>query len=258
MPNNMKKVSNTSIDLPGFSLAEVLVALMIGAMVLVAVLGIYSRSEAGAAAVTRRLDSWRLPSEVLQRISEDLDRMITSASGARVIIKNKFEKGYPTARLEILKTISDRRNRTQTFERIIWQAGYDYDGDSDSLVLYRSHSGIALEDKLLDEQKESWEKELFVPICTGVTFFKIQAPIGRNLQDEWTSSSLPHSIVVTISFAEPFKTLAGTLDVPDVEKITRTIAIDRTRKIEFIFVKKEYEEEQGDGEPNSEKLEQVE
>jgi hypothetical protein len=48
--------------------------------------------------------------------------------------------------------------------------------------------------------------------------------------------------VATISFAEPFKTLTGTLDVPDTEKITRTIAIDRTRKIKFIFVKKEDEE----------------
>jgi hypothetical protein len=36
-----------------------------------------------------------------------------------------------------------------------------------------------------------------------------------------------------MSFAEPFKRENGTLDVLDEEKITRTIAIDRTRKINF-------------------------
>jgi hypothetical protein len=237
----MKKTSNTSRGPLGFSLAEVLAALTIGAMVLVSVLGIYSRAERSAAAITRRLDSSRVPCEVLQRIAEDLDRIIASGSDTKVTVENKFDNLYPTARLTFLKTIYDRRNRKQTFERIVWQTNYDY--DANSLVLYRSHSGIALEDKLLDEQKEDWERELFVPICPGVTFFKIEVPVGEDFQDKWTSSSLPPGIVVTISFAQPFKTLAGTLDVPDVEKITRTIALDRTRKIKFIFVKKEDEEE---------------
>ncbi len=237
----MKKTANTSRDLPGFSLAEVLAALTIGAMVLVSVLGVYSRAERSAAAITRKLDSSRPACEVLQRIAEDLDGIIASSSDTKVTIENKFENGYPTARLRILKTIYDRRNKKQTFESTVWQTNYDY--DANGLVLYRSHSGIAPEDKLLDEQKEDWERELFVPICAGVTFFKIQVPKGEDFQDKWTSSSLPSGIVVTISFAQPFKTLAGTLDVPDVEKITRTIAIDRTRKIKFIFVKKEDEEE---------------
>lgn len=230
----------------GFSLAEVLVALTIGAMVLVAVLGIYSRAESSAAAITRKLDSSRLPSEVLQRIAEDLDRTVAPGADTKVTIDNKFENGFSTAQLTVLKTIYDSKNKEQTFEKIIWQTSYD--NDANGLVLYRSHSGIALEDKLLDEQKEDWEKELFVPVCTGVTFFKIQVPRGGNLQDKWTGDSLPSGIVVTISFAKPFKTLAGTLDVPDEEKVTRNIAIDRTRKIKFILVKKEDEEELGDEE----------
>ena len=247
----MKKASNIRRESPGFSLAEVLAALTIGAMVLVAVLGIYSRAESSAAAIVRRLDSSRLPSEVLQRIAEDLDGIVavssdTKASDTRITIENKFDKGYSTARLKILKTIytKDGGNKPQAFEEIIWQTSYDYDSDANGLILYRSRSGIALEDKLLDEQKEDWEKELFVPVCSGVTFFRIQVPRGESFYDKWTSDSLPGGIVVTISFAEPFKTLAGTLDVPDAKKITRTIAIDRTRKIRFIFVKKEDEQEQ--------------
>jgi prepilin-type N-terminal cleavage/methylation domain-containing protein len=228
----------------GFSLAEVLVALTIGAMVLVVVLSIYSRAETSAAAITRKLDSSRLPSEVLQHIVEDLDRIGAPGADMKLTIENKFENGFSTARLTILKTIYNSKNEKQTFEKIIWQTSYD--SDANGLVLYRSHSGIALEDKLLDEQKEDWERELFVPICTGVTFFKIQVPRGEEFQDNWASDSLPPGVVITISFAEPFKTLAGTLDVSEDEKITRHLTVDRTREIKFILAKKEDEEEQGD------------
>ena len=252
--NNMRRTSKKSRDLLGFSLAEVLVALTIGAMVLVAVLGIYSRAENSAAAITRKLDSSRLVSEVLQRIAEDLDRIVSPGTDTKVTIDNKFESGFSTARLIILKAIYDNEEKEQIFEKIIWQTNYD--NDANGLVLYRSHSGIALEDKLLDEQKEDWEKELFVPICTGVTFFKIQVPQGEDFQDKWTSESLPPGIVVTISFAEPFKTLAGILDVPDGEKVTRNIAIDRTREVKFVFVKKEDEKEQGGEELQGDEEEQ--
>lgn len=222
-----------------FSLAEVLAAVTIGAMVLVAVLGIYSRAERSASAITRKLNSSRLPYEVLQRIAEDVDGIVARGSDTRLTVENKFEKGFSTARLTILKTIYDSRDREQPFEKIVWQTSYD--NDANSLVLYRSHSGIGLEDKLLDEQKESWEQHLFVPICDGITFFKVQVPRGEEFHDRWMTNSVPLGIVVTISFGRPFKTVAGTLDVPDEEKITRTIAVDRTRKIRFIFVKKEDE-----------------
>ena len=230
----------------GFSLAELLAALVIAAMVLVAVLGVYGRAETGAAAITRRLNSSQLPSEIIQRIAEDIDRTTMAGSGAKVTIENKFEEGFPTARLTILKTIYDKDNKKQTFERIVWQASFDYESNTGGLILYRSHSGIDLEDRILDEQKEDWERELFVPICTGVTFFKIQVPRGDTFQNRWASDSLPGGIVVTISFAQPFKTLDGTLDVPEAEKITRTIAINRTRKIRFIIIVKEQEEEEAE------------
>jgi len=226
-----------------FSLAEVLAALTIGAMVLVAVLGIYSRAQSSAASITRKLNSSRFPGEVLQLIAEDLDRIITSGSGVKITIANKFEKGYPKAKLTIQQIIKDDNGRPQVFEEIIWQAGFDYESDVDGMVLFRSHRGIVPEDKLLDEQRESWEKDYsLVPICAGVTFFKIQVPRGESFLDAWSSNSLPPGITVTISFAEPFKRVTGTLDVPPEDKITRTIAIDRTRKIRFIFVPQELTE----------------
>jgi hypothetical protein len=222
-------------------------------MVLAAVLGIYNRAEHSAAAVAHKLDSSRLPFEILQLIAEDLDSIVQAGSDTKITIENKFENGFPTARLTILKTFFDSRNTEQTFEEIVWQSGYDFESETDGLVLYRSYNGIGLEDKLLDEKREDWEKSYsFVPICSGVTCFKIQVPQGEKFQDEWKGTTLPRGITVTISFAEPFKTVRGTLDVPDEEKIARTIAIDRTRKIKFEIVAKEYDQNEEEGlEPES-------
>jgi prepilin-type N-terminal cleavage/methylation domain-containing protein len=218
----------------GFSLAEMLAALIISAMILAAVLGMYSRAEHTAAAVTHKLHEPRLPSEILQRIAEDLDRITTADSDTRIIILNRYDKNLPTARLTIRRTITDSKNREQVFEEIIWQANYDYDTGSKGLTIYRSHTGMTLEDKLLGKKRADWEKTYsFVPICTGVTFFKIQVPLGENLRDGWTNTTLPTGVTITISFAEPYKTVRGTLDVPETEKISRTIAINRTRKIKF-------------------------
>ena len=229
-----------------FTLAEVLSALTIGSMVLVAVLGVYNRAERTAAAITRRLDNAQLPSEVLQRIAEDLDGIVGSNSDTKIVIRNRLDNLYPSARLEITKTIYGSGKKAVTFEKIIWQSSYDYDSWFEGLVLYRSHSGMTVEDKLLDEPRQDREKEYsFVPICEGVTFFKIQVPRGEDFLDQWSHTSLPKGITVTISFAESFKAVDGTFDVPDEQKITRTIAVDRSRKISFKIVKKEYDEYSG-------------
>jgi hypothetical protein len=234
---NKTGASGTCRMPPGFSLAEVLAALIIGSMVLVAVLGVYHRAENSAAAVVRRLHSSRAPGEVLQRIAEDLDNMISAGSDVKITIENKFENAadvglIPGARLTMTRTFRDGQNKEQVFEQIVWQSSYDFESSEGGLVLYRSHSGLKEEDKLLDRDKADWEKELFVPICGGVTFFRIEAFTGKNPVDQWNGSP-PPGIVATISFAKPYKKPDGTYDVPDDQKTTRTIAIDRSRKIKF-------------------------
>jgi len=233
----MKDTSGTSRVPRGFSLAEVLAALTIGAMLTVAVLGIYHRAEKSATAITRKLDGSRLPGEVLQRIAEDLDNIISSNSDTKITIENKFEnvasiRLIPAARLTITRTIQDSKGNEQKFEEIIWQSSYDFQSAGNGLILYRSHSGMNLEDKVLEKNKDDFTRELFVPICGGVTFFKISALAGKDPVERWNSAP-PRGIVVTISFAEPYKRADGTFDVLDEDKITRTIAIDRTRKIRF-------------------------
>ena len=235
--HKLKKTSGIYRMQRGFSLAEVLAALTIGSMVTVAVLGIYHRAEKSVAAVTRRLDGSRLPGEVLQRIAEDLDNIISSSSDAKITIDNKFENvasaiRVPAARLTITQTIQDSKDKEQIFKEIIWQSSYDFEGASERLTLYRSAGGLNMEDKVLEKYKDDFEREAFVPICSGITFFKIGALSGKEPIERWNGAP-PRGIEVTISFAEPYKRADGTFDVPDEEKITRTIAIDRTRKIRF-------------------------
>ncbi len=235
--DSMKEAAKTRAGRRGFSLAEVLAALTIASMVLVAMLTIYGRAERSAAAVTRQLETSRLPGEVLQLIAEDIDRIAASSRGTKVAIDStRFDHGYPTAQLTITETVFDAKNQEQTFEEIVWAASYD--NDANSLTLYRGHSGIALEDKLLDSKRDNLEQLYpFIPVCTGLTYFKVQVPRGDTFQDRWTSPTLPPGITVTISFAEPYATIAGTLDVPDTQKLMRTVAVDRTRKIRFEIAK---------------------
>jgi hypothetical protein len=50
----------------------------------------------------------------------------------------------------------------------------------------------------------------------------------------WTEVALPPGVRVSISFAAPHETVRGTMEVYDEEKIYRTMAIDKTRKIKFV------------------------
>jgi len=219
---------------PGFSLGEMLVALVIGAMVLTAILTVYGRMNDAADAVLRKIDSPALAAEVFQSIEEDLDRILGTEPGVTIQIKNGPDNKYARAQLVIRRTLRDSKNQEQTFEEITWRAGYDYE-NSGGLVIYRGHEGINSEDQLLDRKREDWEKNYpLVPICRGVTFFQIEVPKGDGFVDQWSDTALPPGVKVTISFAQPFETVGGTFDVDDPEKISRTIAIDKTRKIRFI------------------------
>ena len=230
----------TRKNIGGFSLAEVVVALTIGAMVMVSVLAVYDRAERSAEAITRKISDGRQSAEILQRIAEDLDSILSAGADTKVTIdSSKNDKGYPTARMEIVRTYYDYQNKPQVFERVVWQSNYDYDSEYGGLVLYRSHSGIGTEDKLLDEKKEDWERELFVPISAGLSYFSVEVPDGNDFVDIWTKSELPLGVVVGISFAEPFKTAGGLLEVFEEDKVERAIAIDRTRKIKFLAAKRD-------------------
>ena len=234
----------------GLSLAEVLASLVIGSIVLVAMVQIHSQAERNAAAAFRRLDATRLPAEILQLIAEDLDRIVGSGTETRISINNKPIEGYASSQLIIRNTMKDEKSRVKEFETVTWQGSYDLESGYDGLVLYRGQKGIIPSDKLLDTQRADWESSYpFVPVCEGITYFTIMVPQGDQLLARWSGAKLPKSIIVTISFAEPVELEDGTVDVPEEEKFTRIIAIDRTRKIKFSLIRErreDYDDEESD------------
>jgi len=233
----MRKPANTTNERLAFTLAEILAALIVGSMILIVVLAIYSRAQDSANALTERMNASRLPSELLQRIAEDLDKATASGSNTKITLERKFQSGFSVLRFEIIRTVTDNKGGTQVLSKITWQSNLD--PATGSLIIYRSHSGLAMEDKLLGRQKQPWQRDVFVPVCDGATLFKIRIPKGDDYLDRWTSDALPKAVVVTVSFAEPYKAVDGTWDVPAADAVTRTIAIDRTRKIKFTLAKPE-------------------
>ena len=264
---NRRNYSSRSLPVrPAFSLVEIVVVLGITAMIMLASFTIYGRVRASTVAVNDTLDRNIIPTEILQRIAEDLDRLASPGLGTTITINNRFDSsGYTIARLIIKNTVYGKKNKPRIFEKIVWQTYYDY--FEDALILYRSHNGINLEDKVVTDDRQLELKEMdadyFIPLCSGITFFKIQVPVvkvfGENVKlpgpgevwsdeeeeeekfvDRWVSGTLPKAVTVSISFAEPYQAVTGELEVLDSEKITRTIAIDRTRNVKYRFVSKDF------------------
>ncbi len=222
----------------GFSLTELLAAMVIGAMVMITSIGVYSRMRRSADEINRRIDTQQLPNEILQRIAEDLDRIVAPTSGkdadTKISITNKNDELYQSAQMKITKTYYDNKNSKQIFNEIVWQSNYDF--DANGLILYRSHRGLTVEDKLLGEEKSKTNSELFIPVAAGLTYFKIEAHKGSGYADAWTADPLPKAVRITLSFAAPYKDINGNYSILESEMITRTVAIDRTRQIKFKFV----------------------
>lgn len=224
----------------GFTLAEAVSTLVIAVMIMVAAIGIYTAVKRSEAAINKRLEGGFIALEVLQRIAEDIDRLALPSSDVTMTIKNKTEAGgYKSAQMIIESKIYDKDNKPQVFEKITWQSRLD--PDMNSLAVYRAHGGYTLEDKMLDEPKEKYERERFIPICGGVTVFSIETVSDNNTTGQvWGSQSLPPAVRVSISFAAPQQDLTGNLVVPAEEIKTRTVVIDRFKQLAYQFVYKEF------------------
>lgn len=237
----------------GFSLIEILAVVVIAGMIAVAVLNVYSRAQSTIASIDTRIDSQALPNEILQRIAEDIDRLTLPGLDTRVAVANKFDGFYNLSQMTITTQYYDSGNppKAQVFEKVVWQSAYD--PVEDALILYRSHTGLNLADKIVDQdlaKQQRGGRELFIPVTTGITFFEIVMPRSNTLLREWKLSTLPPAIRITISLAAPQEDWAtGDLVVFDEDKITRTVAIDRTRMISYKFVRQEFKLDET--EPNS-------
>ena len=238
MKRNSKK--RHCFGMSGFTLAEAVATLVIAVMIMVAAIGIYTAVKRSEAAINRRLEGGFVALEILQRIAEDIDRLALPSSDVTMTIKNKTEAGgYKSAQMIIESKIYDKDNKPQTFEKITWQSRLD--PDMNSLVVYRAHGGYTLEDKMLDEPKEKYERERFIPICSGVTVFSIETVSDNNTTGQvWESQSLPPAVKVSVSFAAPQQDLTGNLAVPEEEIKTRTVVIDRFKQLNYQFIYKDF------------------
>jgi len=233
-----EKMQNSEICLRGFSLTELLAVLVITSLVLISAISVYSQMQRSARELGETIDRRLLPDEILQQIAEDLDKIVAPLSGQaadiQISINNKPDDIYQSAQMKITRTYYDNKNQKQTFEQIIWQSNYDW--DVNGLILYRSHSGLTVEDKLLGEEKSKSNRELFIPVAAGLTCFKIEPFAGGSFINAWTTQSLPRAARVSLSFAAPYEDIDGQYIVPENQMITRTVAIDRTRQIKFEFI----------------------
>ena len=212
---------------------EILAAMMIGSMVLIAVLTIYTRAENIVQSVTNSLDDSRRAREALQLIAEDLDKMITTDSDIHVVVVGRHISKYEASILVIREKYKDPTNKDQTYKEIFWQCNIDPEGDPNDLILYRSYEGIVPEDKLLDRDREKKELNDYVPICNGVTYFDMLVFTTRDKPEVAWTGGMPLGIAITISFAKPFENEKGQYEVLENEKYTRIISFDKTRDIKF-------------------------
>jgi type II secretory pathway component PulJ len=222
----------------GFTLAEAIAALAIATIIMISAVGIYTGIIKAEAAINKRLEGDSLSMEILQRIAEDVDRFALPGSDVMLSLKNKTEPGgYESAQMIIESRIYDKNNEAQTFEKIIWQSRAD--PDANGLIIYRAHSGYTMEDKMLDEPKEGYERELFIPICSGATLFTVEVFKDGNTVDIWEGQNLPPAVKVSVAFAEPEEDLLGNKAVPKEAIKTRTIVIDRFQQLAYQFIYKE-------------------
>lgn len=221
---------------PAFSLVETLVVVTIASMLIVATLQIYHRVRGDAAVVSEKLTEKQLAMEILQQIAEDSDRLAAPGFDAQVMVQNKTDHGLFSARLFIMNKYYQNATppKQDVYEQVVWQT--DYDPETDSLILYRAHSGLNLEDKILDESRlEEDDPTAFIPVTDGVTFFEVQAITNQKMTPAWMQPALPQGIRIGISFALPEELPDGGVGIPEEKIVFRTIAIDRTRPLAYQF-----------------------
>lgn len=232
-------MKNRNKKIKGFSLAEALAALAIAAMIMVTVIGVYSSVRKTQASIDGRLKKNFQTTEIIQRIAEDIDRLAMPGSDVSVSIKNRMDiENFMVSQMIIESKIYDKDNKPQTFEKIVWQSRVSADGNE--LIVFRAHSGYSLEDKMLDEPKEKYEREMYIPVCSGVSYFAIEVSDGNNVTPEWVGTSLPQGVKVSISFEPRSFDALGNLSVPEELVRTRTIALDRFRQIPYTFIYKQF------------------
>ncbi len=227
-----------------FTLIETLVVLALSAALLTAVLQMYHRVRRDVSQLTGHLDENRLAREILQKVAEDIDRLAAPGFDATIQFRNKYDNGYNSAQLTLENKYYGKGNppRAEVYERVVWQTTYD--PFTQSLILYRMHDGLNLEDKVIETGSDvSPSAGLYIPITDGLTHFELRSQQGDALGATWTSETLPTAVRIGVSFAPLEELPTGRLGVPEEKILYRTVAVDRTRYIPYQFIPRKLDSE---------------
>lgn len=217
--------------------------LLLTAMLLTAVLQMYYHVRRGINQITSRLDDNRLAQEVLQKIAEDLDRLAAPGFDATIQFSNKYDNGFNAAQLTLENKYYGKGTppKAEIYDRVVWQTMYD--PFSGTMILYRMHDGLNIEDKVIETGSDvSPSAGLYIPVTDGVTHFELQSQQGETFNTSWALKTLPTAVRVGISFSPPQQLSDGRVAVPEEKILYRTVAIDRTRFIPYQFVKRQLDE----------------
>jgi len=220
-----------------FTLIETLTAVLLTALLITAVMSMYYHTRRGIARLAGQLEENRLAREILQKIAEDIDRLAAPGFDATMQFRNKYDNGCNAAQLVLENKFYDSGSppTPQVYDRIVWQT--QYDGWSQSLVLFRMHEGLNLEDKVLEKDAAaSPSLGLFIPVADGLTHFEVATVDNESVTAQWVQQTLPTSVRIGVSFAPLQQLPDGRLGVPPELILYRTVAIDRTRFIPYEFV----------------------
>lgn len=224
-----------------FTLLETLVVITLSAMILTAVLAVYNRVRASGVVILEHMEKNRLQTEILQKIAEDIDRLAAPGFEASITFDARLSNVvFRSGQLVLENNYYGNGDKKEVYEHIEWRTSYD--ALTDSLILYRMHEGMNLEDPVLQKstQETLVAQPSYIPVADGITCFDLSVQQGETILSRWTNADeLPRAVRIGISFA-PIQELAdGSIGVP-IEDITyRTVAIDRTRLIPFEFIKQD-------------------
>jgi prepilin-type N-terminal cleavage/methylation domain-containing protein len=234
-----KQRSQSGVRRAAFTLIETLTVLALSAILLTAVLQIYHQVRSSTSRLTGHLNENRLAREILQKIGEDIDRLAAPGFDATIQFRNKYDNGYSSAQLTLENKYYGKGTppKAEVYDRIVWQTTYD--PFFQTLILYRMHDGLNVEDKVIESGSDvSPSAGLFIPVADGLTHFELSSLQGENLAMSWTSETLPTAVRIGVSFSPLEELSDGRIGVPEEKIIYRTVAVDRTRFIPYQFIKR--------------------
>jgi len=217
---------------PGLTLVELIVSTIIAGAVLVTLMSIYSHARQDAVSVSSALEKSELPERILQLLAQDLDRLLGDSEDVIFVLHPRQDGNLNGSSIIIESSIYDTLGRARTYERVTWQTRFD--AETQSMILYRGHTGLVSEDRLLESRRTEEERAQLVPLCDGLTYFHVTARVRGRDVPAFAGPILPTMVTVEISFAEP-EVENNQYIIPPEKIISRTIAVNRSRKISYIF-----------------------